>query len=102
MNNRKPSKELQEFRSILKKNEDLLTSIRFALSKHEKLIAEVRKEQSSFKEFLDRILKSHHNLDETVCNVLLAIRQNEYLQAYYPAQHGYNEMKVTGKHPVKK
>jgi hypothetical protein len=34
-------------------------------------------------------------------NVLLAIRQNEYLQAWYPAQQGYPEMKVVGSHPYK-
>lgn len=102
MEKSKRSKELQDFRSILKKNEELLISIRFVLSKHEKVLAEMKKEQDSHKEFLDSILRSNQNLDETVCNVLLAIRQNEYLQAYYPPQHGFHEMKVTGKHPVKR
>ena len=39
--------------------------------------------------------------EDTLLNVLLAIRQNEYLQANYPEQHGYPEMKVVGSHPAK-
>lgn len=39
-------------------------------------------------------------MEETMRNVLLAIRQNEYLQAWYPAQQGSPEMKVVGSHPV--
>jgi len=51
--------------------------------------------------FLDQLSHSNHNLEETLLNVLLAIRQNEYLQAWYPAQNGCKEMKVTGQHPAK-
>jgi len=40
-------------------------------------------------------------LEETTMNVLLAIRQNDYLQAWYPAQQGYAQMKVAGPHPAK-
>lgn len=36
-------------------------------------------------------------VDETLSNVLLAIRQNEYLQAWYPAQQGETEKKVIGR-----
>jgi hypothetical protein len=39
-------------------------------------------------------------VDESLGNVLLAIRQNEYLQAYYPQQHGFKAMKVSGIHPA--
>lgn len=51
--------------------------------------------------FLDQLSTSNHNLEDTVLNVLLAIRQNEYLQAWYPAQHGYDAMKIVGSHPAK-
>ena len=51
--------------------------------------------------FLDQLSTSNHNLEDTVLNVLLAIRQNEYLQAWYPAQHGYDAMKLVGSHPAK-
>lgn len=50
---------------------------------------------------LDVTRKVTSSCDDTLLNVLLAIRQNEYLQAYYPAQHGYPEMKLTGTHPAK-
>ena len=39
-------------------------------------------------------------LEDTLRNVLIAIKQNENLQAWYPAQQGYPEMKVTGRHPI--
>lgn len=41
------------------------------------------------------------NVNETLGAVLLAIRQNEYLQAYYPEQHGFKAGKYTGQHPAK-
>jgi ElaB/YqjD/DUF883 family membrane-anchored ribosome-binding protein len=50
---------------------------------------------------LDVTRKVTSSCDDTLLNVLLAIRQNEYLQAYYPAQHGYPDMKITGSHPAK-
>ncbi len=37
--------------------------------------------------------------EDTVCNVLLAIRQNQFLQAWYPAQKKSPEMHVSGSHP---
>ena len=53
------------------------------------------------KNIMKEISSTNKNVEETVCNVLLAIRQNEYLQAYYPEQLGFKEMKVVGKHPSK-
>ncbi len=38
--------------------------------------------------YLDTLKKQNETLDETVCNVLLAIRQNEYVQAWYPNKAG--------------
>ena len=46
--------------------------------------------------------KTFDSVEDTLLNVLLAIRQNEYLQANYPAQHGFPELKVTGTHPANK
>jgi hypothetical protein len=54
----------------------------------------------SLQKSMDGMKRSHESLDETVCNVLLAIRQNEYLQAWYPASKGHSEMKVIGQHPA--
>lgn len=51
--------------------------------------------------FLKQLAVSNDNVSDTLLNVLLAIRQNEYLQAWYPAQHGFSDMKVSGTHPAK-
>lgn len=56
---------------------------------------------SDTREMVKQNNKVTDNVDETLGNVLLAIRQNEYLKAWYPAQHGFPEMKVEGKHPAK-
>lgn len=50
---------------------------------------------------LARSVEISQSCEENLLNVLLAIKQNEYLQAYYPAQRGYPEMKVVGVHPSK-
>jgi hypothetical protein len=49
-----------------------------------KEMAEMRKEMQQHKDFLNKILEVNKCIDETLCKVLLAIRQNEYLQAWYP------------------
>ncbi len=83
---------LQKARFILKemarKEEKILKKIDTALKCHEAV--------------LERILQVNQNAEETLCNVLLAIRQNEYLQAWYPAQQGQPEQKVVGKYVVQK
>lgn len=50
--------------------------------------------------FLDGIKHTNENVEEILGNVLLAIRQNEYLQAWYPPQQEHPEMKVVGIHPA--
>ncbi len=52
------------------------------------------------KEFLEEITEANQSAEEILGNVLLAIRQNEYLQAWHPPQGGFPEMKVTGIHPL--
>lgn len=37
-------------------------------------------------EILGGIMKKMEYMEETMCNVLLAIRQNEYLHPWYPSQ----------------
>lgn len=71
----------------IKKNADVANYIHGSLLKYEKTLKAIK--------------ETNENVDETLCNVLLAIRQNEYLQSWHPAQHGYPEIKVTGKHPAK-
>lgn len=75
-----------KIKDYVRANEDLTKVVLEALKAHAKA--------------MDGMKRSHESLDETVCNVLLAIRQNEYLQAWYPATKGYGEMMVTGQHPA--
>jgi hypothetical protein len=79
---------LQKARAILaamgKKEERLLDRINATLKEHEGI--------------LDRMLKVNQNLDETLCNLLLAIRQQEFLHAWYPPQKGEPEKQVIGKY----
>ena|ERR1700722_738102 len=93
--NRKLLRETKNFfeasflrlKSSIKKNAEVANYVHGSILKHEK--------------YLNELKKSNQNVDETLCNVLLAIRQKEFLQAWYPAQQGYPDMKVTGKHPAK-
>lgn len=83
-------KVLQKARVILKqmneKEEKILSKIKTVLVEHGKSLQEC--------------LQVMNNADETLCNVLFAIRQNEYLQAYYPAQNGQPAQNVVGKYAV--
>ncbi len=77
----------KNLRASINKNAQVANYVHGTVLKHEK--------------FLKELNKSNQNLEEALANVLLAIKQNEYLQAWYPAQHGYPDLKVTGKHPAK-
>ncbi len=55
---------------------------------------------SSYEKNLEKLTEINETVEETLANVLLAIRQNEYLQAWYPEQQGHPEMKVVGRHPL--
>lgn len=46
----------------------------------------IARENRDHRAFLENILEVNKCVDETLCKVLLAIRQNEYLQAWYPEQ----------------
>lgn len=83
-------KVLQKARAILKDMSE----------KEEKILGKIKGVMHGHQETLDECLKVMGNADETLCNVLLAIRQNEFLQAYYPAQNGQPEQKVVGKYIV--
>jgi hypothetical protein len=68
---------------------------------NQEAILHLQKEFLLHTELLKEITRINANVDESLGNVLLAIRQNEFLQAYYPAQLGYPEMKIVGTHPAK-
>jgi len=61
---------------------------------------ELMTQMKAHNEFLRKLTEINANVEDTLMNVLLAIRQNEYLQAHYPAQCGAKEMMVVGTHPL--
>lgn len=74
-------------------------------------IATMANKTLSFVENIDKRLESNSKQMKDVAiteefvlgvlnNLLTAIRQNENLQAWYPAQCGYPAMKVSGIHPA--
>jgi hypothetical protein len=65
------------------------------------LLRFIEEKFDSQKEVLANTSKIAQTTEETLLNVLLAIRQNEYLQAWYPPTDSYTAMKVTGIHPSK-
>ncbi len=50
-------------------------------------------------EMMDALKTVTTSAEETLLNVLTAIRQTEFLQAWCPAQDGYKEMMIVGRHP---
>jgi len=89
----------KKYRSILKKGEveDMLNkNLKECLS----LFKEMSRVMKEHREFLERITEANEAAEDTLLNVLLAIRQNDYLQAWYPKQGNHAEMKVVGHHPA--
>ena len=66
-----------------------------------KLIREIHTILASYSDFFKEHQRLISNADETLGSVLLAIRQNEYLQAYYPEQNGFKAGKFIGQHTSK-
>jgi len=61
----------------------------------------IKKQILAHSDQINNVTKTNQNVEETLGNVYLAIRQNEYLQAWYPEQHGFKAMNVIGSHPAK-
>ena len=95
----------EKFYEMLKKTYSLHQKIESEISTVKKesvsLLHLVNKKFNEQNEVISKCASVSETTEETLLNVLLAIRQNEYLQAWYPAQHGYPEMKVAGTHPAK-
>lgn len=79
---------------LLKKFDALSASIELKVSK-------IMNKVDSHEKFLKDILGKMESIDEMMGLILVAIRQNEYLQAYYPEQHGFPAGKYAGLHPAK-
>jgi hypothetical protein len=99
-------KRMDQFQKSLKDLRQVLTETKRLNQQAEKVQDEIikwagkiDKEVEKWEERLVQISKVNLDVEETLSNVLVAIRQNEYLQAYYPAQQGYPEMNVIGRHP---
>lgn len=54
------------------------------LKKESEYLADMKNEAMQLKDLLKKVVHTNENVDSTLCNVLLAIRQNEYLEAWYP------------------
>jgi hypothetical protein len=112
MNEEKKTKQERTLDAAIKENYKVMANIRrdFDAMKKDllKFLKEcdqtfklIRKQINEHSAGLERITKINETVEETLGNVYLAIRQNEYLQAYYPEQHGIKAMKVVGVHPAK-
>lgn len=77
----------------------LVSDVEEITKENQESILLIKKEISSYETKIREMAEIMTNVDETLGNVFLAIRQNEYLQAYYPEQLGYPTMKVAGTHP---
>lgn len=77
----------RKFKSVCNKNDKTAAKVLSIINDYYKQISEV--------------MYTIQCVDESLCNVLLAIRQNEYLQAWHPEQHDCPELKVVGRHPAK-
>lgn len=93
-----------EFREFIKeakhKTNNVARNQAKLMNKFSKLLDEVKKMILSHDKILKSVAEVSASSDQTLMNVLLAIKQNEYLQAWYPAQGSYPAMKVVGKHPL--
>lgn len=77
----------RQFSSLVRQHKETLEMFKKSCNEHTK--------------YLGELARTNENVSDTLLNVLLAIRQNEYLQAWYPPQQGFPEMKVSGSHPSK-
>lgn len=78
---------IELIKQMVKDNKVFLTQmqqISDRISQHlEKNILKLEKSLNRYEKTLKEIKNRHVIVEETLCNVLLAIRQNEYLQAWY-------------------
>ena len=90
-----------DFKSIRNKYDKILAETRAITKANNQIFNKFYKFASAHEKYLQEIARKMSDVDETMGNVLMAIRQNEFLQAHYPEQHGFSAMNVIGKHPAK-
>ena len=74
----------REASEFFKKANYILKKLSNFLDHSSEQLLETKKENHENRETLFTVKTTNENVDATLCNVLLAIRQNEYLQAWYP------------------
>lgn len=108
----KIQKLVRETFEVLAEAKDILKATKILNAKTEKDVREIKRANESLLSVVTKRFNEQNDMlsdtcyvtecaEDTLMNVLLAIRQNDYLQAWYPAQHGEAEMKVVGTHPAK-
>lgn len=59
-----------------------------------KLMKEIKQDKSENYKLMRKVVYTNECVSQTLCNVLLAIRQNEYLHPWYP-KNGREPAKIT-------
>lgn len=100
-----PEKQMLDFletnKKVVEMSCDLLKKIEVMIKKCESHFIDCNKILKSQDEYMKQNNHLHKMVDESLGNMLLAIKQNIFLQAWFPEQLGFPEMKVTGRHPAK-
>lgn len=89
---------VRECHELLRKTKTYSEKNKRFMNKVGEMVKELSSTMRVYLTVLESVKKTNETVDETLCNVLLAIRQNEYLQAWYPAQGKEPEKKVVGKY----
>lgn len=92
---------LEKINRALRLQVEVLEKIRRTDDQAFKTVKEIDKLLSFYDEKMEKVIRTNENVEDTLLNVLLAIRQKEFLHAWYPAQGDHLEMKVIGAHPGK-
>jgi hypothetical protein len=99
---KKDFKEIfKQFKKFTINSSNYIKDCALNIKNHEKYLKECVSDIQKHEKYLSDLKETNRNVEETLINVLLAIRQTEILQAWYPAQKGFPEMKVIGSHPIK-
>jgi hypothetical protein len=89
----------------IKRDQAAYIKIRNTVAANAKSQARVNKKIISaldeIKEIINKVKITNEYAEESLGLMLLAIKQNQFLHTDYPAQHGYPDMKIAGKHPAK-
>lgn len=98
---RKEKSVSEELAALRREFETMMSIFKRSVRKMDEYVLLSTQRMDEFSENLQRVMQTNQAAEETLLNVLVAIRQNEYLQAWTPAQHGYDAIKIAGPHPAK-